>query len=160
MPQQAPKPVPEGMHTLTAHLWFNGNCLEAIEFYQKAFGAELVTPAVTGPNGKGVMHAMLKLGSSHLMMADAWPGGWESGPKAGATAGLWLYVEDCDALFQRATKAGCEVVMPLMDAFWGDRMGKLKDPFGHGWAIATQKWVLTPEEMQARQQDWLKSLAQ
>jgi PhnB protein len=159
MPQKAPSPVPEGMHTLTTHLWFNGNASEAVEFYQKAFGAELAAPVATGPGGKGVMHAMLKIGDSHIMMADAWPGNWEKGPESAATAGLWIYVKDCDALFARATEAGCEPIMPAMDAFWGDRMGKVKDPFGHCWAIATHQWVLTPEEIEQRHQEWMATLS-
>ncbi len=92
------------------------------------------------------------------MMADGWPGAWERGPNKVATAGLWVYVDDCDALFKQATDAGCQVLMPLEDAFWGDRMGKVKDPYGHCWAIATHKWVFTPEEMKKRQQEWLKKL--
>ena len=160
MPEKAPKPVPEGMNTLTTYLWFNGNCTEAVEFYQKALGAELAGPVVPGPDGKGVMHAMLKIGNSHVMMSDAWPGSWEKGPDGGTTASLWVYVEDCDALFARATDAGCKPLMPMMDAFWGDRFGKVKDPFGHCWAIATHKWLLTPEEMQQRQQEWLKGMKQ
>ena len=158
MAQPAPKPVPEGVNTLTTHLWFNGNCAEAVEFYQKAFGAELIAPVVPGPEGKGVMHAMLKLGNSHVMMADAWPGSWEIGPDGSATASLFVYVDNCDKLFARATGAGCDVTMPLDDMFWGDRMGKVKDPFGHCWFIATHKWVYTPEEMQRGQEEWLKSL--
>ena len=105
MPIPAPKPVPEGMNTLTTHLWFSGRCGQAVEFYQKALGAELAGPVVPYPDGQGVMHAMLKLGNSHFMLADAAPGGWEKGPETYATAGLFAYVEDCDALFQRATAA-------------------------------------------------------
>lgn len=71
---------------------------------------------------------------------------------------MWVYVDDCDALYRRAIDAGCTVVNEIMDAFWGDRMGKIKDPFGHCWMIASQKYVLTPEEMQQRQDEWLKSL--
>jgi PhnB protein len=160
MPEKAPRPVPEGMHTVTTHLWFNGNGSEAVEFYQKAFGAELAGPVATGPGGKGVMHALLKLGDSHIMVADTWPGSWEQGPQGSATAGLWVYVDDCDALFARAVEAGCESIMAPMDAFWGDRMGKVKDPFGHGWAIATSQWVLTPEEIQQRFQEWMASMQQ
>jgi PhnB protein len=159
MAKQAEQPVPQGMHTVTTHLWFAGQCGEAVDFYQKAFGAELAEPPVTGPDGKSVMHAMLRLGDSRIMMADAWPGGWETGPDSGATAGLWLYVTDCDGLFKRATEAGCEVMMPMQDAFWGDRFGKVKDPFGHGWAIATHQWILTPEEIHEREREWLKSLS-
>ncbi len=160
MAERAPKPVPEGMNTLTTHLWFTGNCGEAVEFYQIALGAEPAGPVVHAPDGKGVLHAMLTIGTSHVMMADAWPGGWEQGPEKSATAGLWVYVEDCDALFNRAVEKGCEVVMPMEDAFWGDRMGKVKDPFGHCWAIASHQWEYTPEEIEKGQQEWLKSMGQ
>jgi len=158
MPKKAPNPIPEGMQQLTAHLWFNGNCREAVDFYQKAFGAELHSPMVDGPDGKSVLHAMLKIGDSNLMMADAWPGNWEQGPKDHATTGLFLYTEDCDALFERALNAGCEEMDEMMDTFWGDRMGKVKDPFGHVWAIATHKWIMTPEEMKKGELEWLKTL--
>jgi len=158
MPQEAPKSIPDGMHTITMHLWFNGNCKKAIDFYEKVFEAKSVAPPVPTPDGKGVMHAMLKIGDSNLMMADAWPKNWEQGPKSSATASLWLYVEDCDALYDRAVEAGCEVVEEMMDAFWGDRNGKVKDPFGHCWSIASNKWIVTPEEMQEGMNEWLKSL--
>ena len=160
MPEKAPRAVPEGMHTVTIHLWFNGNCTEAIDFYKKAFGAEPIGSVVPTPDGSGIMHAMLKLGDSNIMMADATPGQWEKGPIKGSTAGMWCYVEDCDELFNRAVAAGCEIVYPLMDAFWGDRNGKVKDPFGHCWGFASQKWILTEEEMQERMQEWLKSLGE
>lgn len=158
MPKPAPRSVPEGMSTITVHLWFNGNCSQAIEFYQKAFGAELAGPVAHAPGGKGVMHAMVKLGNSHVMMADAWPGAWEKAPQSSATAGLFVYVDDCDKLFDRATKAGCETIFPMADMFWGDRMGKVKDPYGHCWAIATHKWLMTPEEMKQGQDEWIKSM--
>jgi uncharacterized glyoxalase superfamily protein PhnB len=159
MAKPAPKPVPDGMNTLTTHLWFNGDCGRAFEFYQQAFGAEAMAPPVPAPDGKSVMHAMLRIGSSHVMMADAWPGAWERGPEDGATAGLFVYVDDCDALFERATAAGCEAIAPMADMFWGDRMGKVKDPFGHCWGIASHRWEYTPEEIQEGQERWLASLA-
>src|SRR5262249_25465322 len=118
----------------------------------------LAGPIATGPGGKGVMHAMLKLGNAHIMMADAWPGQWEQAPKTSATMGLFVYVEDCDRLFDRATKAGCETIFQIADMFGGDRMGKLKEPYGHGWAIATHKMNYTPEEVQRGQEEWLKSM--
>lgn len=158
MAKKATNPVPEGVPTVTVHLFFNGNCHEAVEFYQNALGAQLMGPVMYGPDGKSVMHAMVRIGDSGLMMADAWPGNWEKGPTDGATAGLFLYVEDCDALYHRALDAGCEVVEEMMDAFWGDRMGKVKDPFGHTWAIASNQWILTPEEMEARGEEWMKSM--
>ncbi len=158
MAERALQPVPEGMNTLTTYLWFNGNCCEAVEFHQKALGAELAGPVVNAPDGKGVLHAVLKIGNSHFMMADPWPGAWERGPEGAASAGFWLYVEDCDAHFNRATSAGCEKIFPLADAFWGDRMGKVKDPYEHCWAFATHQWNYTPEEMQKGQEEWLESL--
>jgi len=158
MPKNAPKHIPDGMNTVTTHFWFNGNCKEAIEFYKKALGADSLFPSVESPDGKSILHAMLKLGDSNLMLADAWPGQWEQGPKDNATTGIFLYVEDCDALYNQAIDAGCKVVDEMMDAFWGDRMGKVKDPFGHCWAIATHKLILTPEEMEERQKEWFKNL--
>ena len=158
MAESAPKPVPEGMNTLTTYLWFNGNCNEALEFYKKAFGAEPVGAVIPSPDGKSVLHSMLKFGNSHVMMADAWPGEWEKGPKDSSTAGLFVYVEDCDALFQQASNAGCEVKQPVADMFWGDRMGKVKDPYGHCWVLATHTYIHTPEEMQKGQEEWLASL--
>ena len=157
MPKPAPRPVPEGMNTITTQLWFKGDCAQAVDFYQKAFGAELAAPVAYGPGGKTVMHAMLRLGDSHVMMADAWPGAWEKAPQGSATAGLFVYVDDCDRLFERATRAGCETIFPMADMFWGDRMGKVKDPYGHCWGIATHRWIMTPEEMQKGQEEWLKS---
>ena len=158
MAEKAPSSKPAGMHTLTPHLWFNGNCQEAVAFYQKALGATLTAPVVMGPGGSSVLHAMLAIGDSPFMLADAWPGTWEKGPDGSSTVGLWVYVEDCDALFKRAADAGCETEFEMMDAFWGDRMGKVRDPFGHCWAIATHKLVLTPEEIEEGQQAWLQTL--
>lgn len=158
--KKALKPVPEGMHNITPELWFNGNCAEAIDFYKKAFNAQLAGEVHYSPDGKSVMHAMLRIGDSNIMMADAWPGGWEKGPVDGATAALFLYVEDCDALYNQALGAGCEMMYEMMDAFWGDRMGKVKDPFGHCWSIATAKWEMTPEEIQKGQDEWFRSTAQ
>jgi PhnB protein len=160
MSNKAPNPVPEGMHTLTTQFWFSGDCQDALDFYEEAFGAELVAPAAMGPDGKGVMHAMLKIGDSNLMLSDAMEGTWESGPDESATAGLWVYVQDCDAFFERAVKNGCTVLQPLWDAFWGDRMGKVKDPFGHTWSIATRKIDLSPQEMAKGQEEWLESMKQ
>ncbi len=157
MPKPAPSPVPAGMNTLTTQLWFKGDCDKALDFYQKAFGAELVGNVARGPGGKGIMHAMLKLGNAHIMVADAWPGAWERAPQDGATAGLFIYVEDCDRLFERATAAGCEVLFPMGDMFWGDRMGKVKDPFGHCWGIATNRWIMTDEEVEKGQEEFFKS---
>jgi PhnB protein len=156
--KKASKPIPDGMSMLTPHLWFNGNCAQAIDFYKNVFGAEEFVPSIKGPDGKSIMHAMLKFGDSNIMMADAWPGTWEKGPVDGATTGFFLYVEDCDALYNKAVDEGCEVVNEMMDAFWGDRMGTVKDPFGHCWSIATYKWEMTMEEIQKGQDEWAKTI--
>jgi PhnB protein len=152
--------VPEGHHTATAVLTLD-NCAEAIEWYKKALGAEEVSRAV-GPDGK-IIHAEIRIGDSPIMMNDEMMGG--KGPKAlgGSPISLWLYVEDADALFNRAVAAGAQVYGGPMghmnDAFWGDRCGMVTDPHGYRWTIATRKEDLTPEEMQQRQEAFMKQFA-
>src|SRR5436190_22833080 len=150
---KATRAVPEGHHTVTPHLVLD-NAVEAIEWYKKALGAEEMGRAM-GPDGK-VMHAELRIGDSRIMLNDAMMGG--KGPKAlgGSPASLWLYVDDCDALFNRAVAAGAQVKMPIGDQFWGDRCGTVADPHGYNWSIATHKEDLTPEEMQQRQTEFSK----
>ena len=94
------------------------------------------------------------------MLNDAVMG--NKGPKAlgGSPASLWLYVEDCDALFNRAVSAGGQVRMPMGDQFWGDRCGTVADPHGYSWTIATHKEDLTREEMQQRSEEFFKQFAQ
>ncbi|MEM9325916.1 MAG: VOC family protein [Bacteroidota bacterium] len=154
MAKKAPKSIPPGMRTLTPHMWFNGNCKEAIAFYQQAFDATLKDAHIEDPNHRRVMHAMLQIGDSHVMLADTVPGNWEQGPTSGATTGFWMYVDDVDKIFGRAKKAGCKVLMEVEDAYWGDRVGKLKDPYGHTWAIASQRWIYTDDEIEQNEQEW------
>ncbi len=141
------KPIPDGMHTVTPHLVCR-DAAKAIDFYEKAFGAETVM-RLDMPDGGRVMHACLRFGDSAVMLADEFPD-WNSlGPntRGGTTVVLHIYVPDADAFFEKAIKAGAEVVMPLGDAFWGDRYGQLKDPFGHVWSVATHVKDLTAEEI-------------
>jgi PhnB protein len=154
---KAKKPVPEGFHTITPQLTLD-NAPAAIDWYKKALGAEEVSRHV-GPDGK-VMHAELRIGNSRIMLNDAVMGG--KGPKAigGSPASLWLYVEDCDALFNRASAAGAQSKMPLGDQFWGDRCGSFVDPHGYTWTIATRKEDLTREEMDQRAAQFFKQFAQ
>lgn len=144
-----PKPIPEGMHTITPHL-VCANAVEAIQFYKKAFGAVAVMAPMLTPDGK-VMHASLRVGDSIIMMAEEFPEWGSLGPKAlkGTSVTLHLYVPDADASFARAVKAGATVKMPLQDMFWGDRYGTVEDPYGHNWAIATHTRDLTPKELKA-----------
>jgi uncharacterized glyoxalase superfamily protein PhnB len=132
---------------------------DAIEFYKKAFSAEEVC-RMPGPDGKSVMHAELKIGNSMIMLADEMPNaeGWRSPSNLdGTSVTLSLYVEDCDKVFQQALSAGAKVCMPPMDTFWGDRYGKVTDPFGHEWGIATHKEDLTPEQIGQRAAEWFKN---
>jgi PhnB protein len=158
MPVKALKPVPEGMNTVTTHLLFNGNCRQAIGFYKKTFDATLIGDIMDGPGGKTVMHALMKFGDTYLMMGDAMPGSGQKGPIDYATASFFMYVNDCDAVYNKALSEGCTVVYPMMDTFWGDRLGNIKDPFGHVWGIASHQWELTPEEMAGGQEEWMKGM--
>src|SRR5258708_14428606 len=120
----------------------------AIEFYKQAFGA-VERGAMKGPDDK-IMHAELIIGDSIVMLADEQPQFGALSPQStgGAGMGLHIYVEDVDSAFDRAVKAGAKVEMPVGDMFWGDRYGKLADPFGHKWSIATHKAGLSAEEME------------
>ena len=156
MAKKAPKPVPEGMHTVTSVLNFKGDCVKAIEFYQKAFGATVVGEVAKGPDNK-VMHAMIKIGDSNVMLSDLMGMGKEE-DAVGVRNNLWVYVKDCDALFNQAVGAGAAVTWSPTDQFWGDRVSVVKDPFGNQWSIATAKWIMTPEEMQKAQEEWFKTM--
>jgi PhnB protein len=115
-----------------------------------------------GPDGK-IMHAEIRVGDSPIMLNDAMMG--SKGPRSlgGSPASLWVYVDDCDALFNRAKSAGAKVadgpMGEMQDQFWGDRSGTLLDPEGYRWTIATHKEDLTPAEMDARQKAWMESFS-
>lgn len=143
------KPIPEGFHTLTPYLVCAG-AAEAIAFYIKAFGA-LEVERLTEPHGSRILHAELRIGDSHLFVADEFPEMGCTGPAAlgGSAVTLHMYCADTDALMARAQAAGATVSMPAHDAFWGDRYGRLTDPFGHKWSIATRLKQLAPDELQA-----------
>jgi len=142
------KPVPDGFHTLTPFLTVR-DAERAIEFYKNAFGAELRGDVAKGPDGK-VMHAELKIGDSIIMLSDEYPDFGSVSPLSigGSAMGLHIYLDGVDAAFDRAVKAGAKVDMPVMDQFWGDRYGKLTDPFGHKWSIATHVKDMSEDEMQ------------
>lgn len=143
----AVNPVPAGFRTVTPHLVCEG-AAEALAFYAQAFGA-VELGRMAGPDGK-IMHAELRIGDSLLMLADDFPAYGSRGPKAlqGSTVTIHLYVPDADAAWAQAIAAGATVVMPLEDAFWGDRYGQVEDPFGHRWSIATHVRDVAPEQME------------
>lgn len=150
---RAVKPVPAGYHTATPYLTVR-NAAAAIDFYKRALGA-VEKERMPGPGGK-LMHAELAIGDSIVMLSDEFPemGGGPRSPESlgGITGYVFLYVPDVDATMRRAVEAGAHVTMPATDMFWGDRFGKVKDPFGHEWGIATHKEDLSADEIRQRAQ--------
>ncbi len=147
-----PQPIPPGHEHIIPHLVCSP-CLEAIDFYQRAFGAVEIHH-LCEPGGKRVMHAALQVGTSLLFLNDDFPeacGGKSQTPAAlqGTPVTLHHYVVDCDAAIERAVKAGATVLMPASDMFWGDRYGVVVDPFGHRWSFATHQRDLSPQQLQA-----------
>jgi PhnB protein len=141
-------PIPQGYHTVTAYLCVNDG-RRAIEFYKKAFGAqELTRMEVYGK----IAHAEIRIGDSIIMLSEEMPGGAFRSPQAlgGTTARVLLYVKDVDTVYINAVAAGATPTMPPADMFWGDRYGKVVDPFGHSWSLATHKEDVAPEEMKRR----------
>ncbi len=152
------KPIPEGTHTVTPSLTVKG-AAQAIEFYKKAFNAT-EKGRFPGPDGL-IMHAEIRIGDSVLFLVDESPMMGNKSPLTlgGSPTSIQLYVEDCDALFNRAVAAGAKVVMPIADQFWGDRWGQVADPFGHTWGIATHKEDLSRDEMMERSKAAMAQMA-
>lgn len=150
----------DGRHaTIIAHLIID-NASQALDFYQKAFGADIKGVHKT-PDGK-VMHAELTIGGARLMLADMFPQAGCGSPKTlgGSPVVLNLYVEDdVDSLFNQAVGAGATVVMPLADQFWGDRYGQIVDPFGHRWALGQHVEDVAPAEMERRAKEAFSKMA-
>ncbi len=138
--------IPSGMTAITPHLVCDG-AAAAIDFYVQAFGA-VEAGRLPGPDGR-LMHAMIRIGDAPLMLVDACPEYGAVGPKTlnGSPVTIHLYVADVDATIARAVAAGARVTMPVADMFWGDRYGKLEDPFGHQWSVATHIRDVGPEEI-------------
>lgn len=157
---KAMNPVPAGHHTVTPQLTMD-DAARAIDWYKQALGAEEVARAV-GPDGK-IMHAEIRLGDSLIMLNDEMGGGATPKSLGGSPAALWVYVPDCDALFDRAVAAGAKVwggaMGAMRDQFWGDRCGTFTDPHGYMWTIATHKEDLTPQEMEQRQEEFMRQFA-
>ena len=151
------KQIPDGFHTITPHLVVS-DAAKAIEFYKQALGAQESDTMMT-PDGKAVMHAQLKIGNSMLMLGSEHPPTCLSPKSRGGTSvTLHLYLENADAAFDRAVKAGCAVKMPMSDQFWGDRYGQVEDPFGHQWSFATHKQDLTKDQIAANAKKFFASM--
>jgi uncharacterized glyoxalase superfamily protein PhnB len=149
-------PIPEYLHAVTANLVFKDSNA-AIAFYEKALGAKVLS-RMASPDGKGVWHAEVRIGDSVVFLNDESPMNPVKAPTAErpATSTMHLYVKDCDAAIARAVAAGAKLAMPAADMFWGDRMGGVVDPFGVNWGIATRKAKLTPRQLRAATEDFLR----
>jgi PhnB protein len=145
----APRPVPEGYHTVTPYLAVE-DAAAAIDYYKQAFGA---TERVRMSTRDGrIGHAELEIGDSLVMLSDPFPDATTKPPSelGGTSASVFLYVEDVDAVVKQAVDAGATVTMEVADQFWGDRFGTVKDPFGHIWSVATHVEDVEPKEMERR----------
>ncbi|HZR13440.1 MAG TPA: VOC family protein [Acidimicrobiia bacterium] len=146
-----PQPVPEGLHTVTPRLVVS-DAGAAIEFYEAAFGAEETDARFADPSGR-VVHAEITIGDSVVRLTEDSRDGNGIAPDRNdgqVTTILAITVPDVDALWARATAAGAEVVFPLADQFYGDRGGRLRDPFGHQWMLSTHIEDVSPEELERR----------
>ena len=152
------KPIPDGYHTVTPYLSVE-DAAAAIEYYKSAFGAK-ERVRMEAPDGK-IGHAELEIGDSLVMLSDPFPQASTTPPKelGGTSAGVFLYVEDVDAVVKQAVDAGATVAMEVADQFWGDRFGSVTDPFGHLWSIATHVEDVPPAEMAERAKEAMAAMA-
>ncbi|HKN23573.1 MAG TPA: VOC family protein [Candidatus Acidoferrum sp.] len=153
----AVRAIPEGYHSLTPTLVCKG-AARAIEFYKEVFHAKEIT-RMPGPGG-AIMHAELQIGDSKLMLSDEFPGmATAPGPNPVTSSAIFLYTDNVDAMFDRAVKAGAKAEMPLQNQFWGDRYGKIRDPFGHQWGLAQHVEDVAPAEMERRSKEWTAQMS-
>ena len=141
--------IPKGYNSITPYLVIKG-AADAIEYYKKVFGATVVV-RMDDPSGR-IGHAELKIGDSHIMLADEFPEMNYRGPVTDGSSpvSLLLYVEDVDSIVERAVAAGARILKPVQDQFYGDRSGFIQDPFGHLWSVATHIEDVSGEEMNER----------
>jgi PhnB protein len=152
------KEIPKGFHTATPHLVVP-DIAKAIDFYKRAFGAEeLYRMDIDGKVG----HAEIKIGDSVIMLSPEMPQRYMRSPQSlgGTAVDILLYVRDVDQAFKRAVAEGAKITMPLDDMFWGDRYGRVTDPFGHSWSLATHKEDVKPEEVRKRAKAAMSEMAQ
>jgi PhnB protein len=154
----AVKSIPDGFTTATPYLHVR-DAAAAIAFWKNAFGAE-ETMRMSMPDGK-IGHAEVRIGNAIIMLADEAPDWGNKSPHTlgGTSFGMCLYVDDCDAVFQKALAAGATELRPMIDQFYGDRSGTVVDPFGHVWTIATHQEDVSAAEMEARMAAWAQSSA-
>jgi PhnB protein len=143
------KPIPDGYPRVSPYLCVNGGTA-ALDFYKSVFGAteRMRMPA---PDGR-IGHAELQFGDSVIMLADEYPEMGIRSPRAvgGTPVTISVYVEDVDAVFNRAVAAGAKSLRAVETQFYGDRSGQFEDPFGHRWSVATHVEDVAPDEMERR----------
>ena len=149
-------PIPAGYHTVTPYIYVKSSA-DAIAFYIKAFDA-VETMRLLMPDGS-VAHAEVQIGDSKIMLADENLQWGNKSPQTlgGPSGGFCIYVPDVDAAYAKAVTAGATAVFPVTDQFYGDRSGRVADPFGHTWMLATHKEDMTPQVMQQRMEEWMKT---
>ena len=149
------KPIPEGFHTVTPVLAVDGG-VEALGFYERAFGAEVLRRLVLGDK---LMHSELRVGDSIVCVSDSFPEYGSVAPDAGqpVPVALMIYTEDVDALYAQAVDAGATAVNEPNDTFHGDRAGSLRDPYGHRWMLCTHIEDMSEAEMQRRTEEAMAS---
>ncbi|HEY1469188.1 MAG TPA: VOC family protein [Candidatus Acidoferrum sp.] len=153
----AVRAIPEGYHSITPSLVCK-NAAKAIDYYKEVFQAKELA-RMTGPGGT-IGHAELQIGDSRLMLSDEFPGMTQApGPNPITSCSLVIYTDNVDAMFDRAVKAGGKTEMPLENQFWGDRYGKVRDPFGHQWGLAQHVEDVSPEEMKKRSEAYMSKMS-
>lgn len=152
-------PIPRGAPTVTPNLVVR-DAAGAIEFYQRALGAREVM-RMPAPDGKGIWHARLEIGTSPIYLNDEMPGMGRPAPDASAPAPvtMWLWVEDCDAAHRRAVAAGARSTMEPADMFWGDRCAGVADPYGYLWSFATHQRDLSEAELRQAGEEFARRMA-
>jgi PhnB protein len=146
------KSVPDGYHTVTPYLLVQ-DAEKLIDFVIKVFDAK-ETVRMSMPNGT-IGHAEVRLGDSVIMLSEAQGGEYKPMP-----TGIYLYVENCDAIYKLALEAGATSIMQPTDQFYGDRSAGIKDQFGNHWYIATHIEDLSKEELTKRMDEYMKKRAQ
>jgi PhnB protein len=156
----ATKSIPEGYHSVTPYLIIKG-AAGAIDFYKRVFGATEVM-RMPDPSGGRIGHAEIKIGDSHIMLADEYPEMGHRSPQTlgGAGVSLMIYLDGVDEVFKRALAAGAKEMQPLKNQFYGDRSGTVQDPYGHVWTIATHIEDVPPDEMERRAKEAMQQMQQ
>lgn len=140
----------KGYHNVTTYLTVHDGAA-AVEFYKQVFAAKERPGRMSDPNGK-IMHTEMQIGDSRIMLSDEFPEwGNISAKTLGKTpVGMNVYVKNCDAVVEKAVSLGAKLLMPVADQFYGDRSGRIEDPFGHNWIISTHVEDVSMKEMQKR----------